>query len=156
MDKTDKKQTLLATCTGEVVRLEDVCDEVFSSGVLGKGFAIIPSEKDFFSPVNGIVSNAYDTGHAYMIKEENGAEILVHIGINTVELDGEYFSPVVKSNMKVSKGDKLAYADIENILSRGYDPITVIIITNPEKIDYFQVNYGKIKAGDVALEYTMI
>ena len=155
MNNIDKKQTLLATCSGEVVKLEDVCDDVFSSGVLGKGFAIIPSGSDFFSPVTGIVTNAYDTGHAYMITSRDGLEILVHIGINTVELDGEFFSPVVKANMSVSQGDKLAYADTSNILSRGYDPITVIVITNPEKIDNLKITYGEIKALDTVVEYTL-
>ena len=156
MKKESNKRDIFAPCSGEAIRLEDVCDEVFSSGMLGKGFAIIPSEKDFFSPCDGIVSNAHDTGHAYVIKSKDDLEVLVHIGINTVELNGEFFSPVVKSNMKVSSMDKLAYADIDNILSRGYDPVTVIIITNPEKIGYFKINYGKIKAGEPVAEYTLI
>lgn len=155
MSNIDKKQTLLATCSGEVVKLEDVCDEVFSSGVLGKGFAIIPSGSDFFSPASGIVSNAYDTGHAYMISSKDGLEILVHIGINTVELDGEFFSPIVKTNMSLSQGDKLAYADTSNILSRGYDPITVVIVTNPEKIEKLKITYGKVNALDPVMEYTL-
>lgn len=155
MSNIDKKQTLLATCSGEVVKLEDVCDEVFSSGILGKGFAIIPSGNDFFSPVSGTVTNAYDTGHAYMITSKDGLEVLVHIGIDTVELDGEFFSPVVKTNMSVSQGDKLGYADTSNILSRGYDPITPIVITNPEKIENLKITYGKVKALDVIMEYTL-
>ncbi|MBE6674459.1 MAG: PTS glucose transporter subunit IIA [Ruminococcaceae bacterium] len=155
MSNIDKKQTLLATCSGEVIKLEDVCDEVFSSGVLGKGFAIIPSDNDFFSPINGKISNAYDTGHAYMITAEDGLELLVHIGINTVELDGEFFSPVVKAGMSVSQGDKLAYADASNILSRGYDPVCVVVITNPEKIEQFKITYGKIDAKSPVMEYTL-
>ncbi|MBO4982438.1 MAG: PTS glucose transporter subunit IIA [Clostridia bacterium] len=155
MSNISKKQTLLATCSGEVVKLEDVCDEVFSSGILGKGFAIIPSGNDFFSPVSGTITNAYDTGHAYMITSKDGLEVLVHIGIDTVELDGEFFSPVVKTNMSVSQGDKLGYADTSNILSRGYDPITPIVITNPEKIENLKITYGKVKALDVIMEYTL-
>ena len=155
MSNIDKKQTLLATCSGEVIKLEDVSDEVFSSGVLGKGFAIIPSGKDFFSPVSGEISNAHDTGHAYMITAEDGLEVLVHIGINTVELEGEYFSPVVKSHMRVSQGDKLTYADAEKILLRGYDPVAVIIITNPERLEQFKITYGKITAGEPVMEYTL-
>lgn len=155
MSNIDKKQTLLATCCGEVIKLEDVCDEVFSSGVLGKGFAIIPEGKDFFSPCSGVVSNAYETGHAYMITTNDGLELLVHIGINTVELDGEYFSPVVKAKMSVSFGDKLTYADIDKILERGYDPVCVVVITNSEKIDQFRITYGKVKSGDAVMEYTL-
>lgn len=151
-----KMLNMISPCSGEVIPLEKVNDEVFSSGILGRGFAIVPSEKDFFSPCSGIVSNAYDTGHAYMINTDEGLDVLVHIGINTVELDGEYFSPIVKTNMKVSKGDKISYADVENIKLRGYDPVTVVVITNPERLDYFNVSYGKIKAGDTAFEYTLI
>ena len=91
-----------------------------------------------------------------MINTESGLDVLVHIGVDTVELDGEYFSPVVKTNMKVANGDKLAYADIENIKLRGFDPVTVVVITNPERLDYFNVSYGKIKAGDTVFEYTLI
>lgn len=155
MSNIDKKQTLLATCSGEVIKLEDVSDEVFSSGVLGKGFAIIPHGKDFYSPLDGKVSNAHDSGHAYAVTAKDGVELLIHIGIDTVELDGEYFSPVVKAGMSVSQGDKIAYADTEKILSRGYDPVTVNIITNPEMIDQFRINYGRVKAGDTVMEYTL-
>lgn len=154
MSNLDKKQTLVATCGGEVVKLEDVCDEVFSSGVLGKGFAIIPEENEFFSPVSGKITNAYETGHAYTVTTEDGLEVLIHIGVNTVELDGEYFTPSVKAEMVVGKGDKLAYADTSKILSRGYDPITVVIITNPEMLDKFSINYGKISAKETVMEYT--
>ncbi|MBQ7226303.1 MAG: PTS glucose transporter subunit IIA [Clostridia bacterium] len=155
MSNIDKKQTLLAACEGEAIKLEDVSDEVFSSGVLGKGFGILPSNNDFFSPIDGVVSNAYETGHAYMITGDDGLEVLVHIGINTVELDGEYFSPVVKTGMRVSKGDKLTYADTEKILSRGFDPVAVVVVTNSEKIEQLKITYGKVTPKDAVMEYTV-
>ena len=146
---------LVATCSGEVIKLEDVCDEVFSSGTLGLGFGIIPEGKDFVSPVSGRVTNAHESGHAYLIAGRDGLEILVHIGIDTVELEGEYFSPVVKGGMNAKQGDKLAYADTEKILERGFDPVTMTVITNPEMIDRFEITYGKVKAGDTVMEYTL-
>lgn len=155
MSNIDKKQTLLATCGGEVIKLDEVSDPVFSSGALGKGFAIIPEGKDFFAPIDGRIVNAHDAGHAYLISGKDGLEVLVHIGVDTVELEGEYFSPVVKEGMNVKQGDRLAYADTEKILSRGYDPVTVNIITNPEMIDQFKITYGKTKAKDTVLEYTL-
>lgn len=155
MNNRESKHEILAVCSGEAVKLEDVCDDVFSSGVLGKGFAIIPDNNEFFSPVDGVVSNAYDTGHAYTVSAKDGLEILIHIGIDTVELEGEYFNPAVKANVSVSRGDKIAYANTSNILSRGYDPITVVIITNPEMIDKFSISYGKVKAGDTVMSYTL-
>ena len=155
MSNIDKKQTLIAPCGGEVIKLEDVCDEVFSSGMLGMGFGIIPDTKDFYSPATGKIANTHEFGHAYMINTDDGLEILVHIGIDTVELEGEFFSPVVKENMRVSSGDKLTYADTDKIMSRGYDPVVVIIITNSENLEHFKINYGKITKGQTVMEYTL-
>lgn len=155
MSNIDKKHTLLATCSGEVIKLSDVNDEVFSSEMLGKGFAIIPSGNDFFSPVDGVITNAHEAGHAYMIKADCGLEVLVHLGINTVELEGEFFSPVVKMNMRVSQGDKLAYADTDKIMARGFDPVCVVIVTNSEEIEHMKITYGKASARDSVLEFTL-
>ncbi len=155
MSSLDKKQTLLATCSGRVIKLEEVSDQVFSSGALGKGFAIIPDGKDFVSPIDGKIVSAHESGHAYLLTGRDGLELLVHIGVDTVELDGEYFSPIVKAGMSVAEGDKIAYADTEKIQLRGYDPVTVNIITNPEMIDQFKITYGKVNAGDAVMEYTL-
>ena len=155
MSENMGKYTLLATCSGEVIKLEEVCDEIFSSGIMGSGFAIIPDGKDFISPIDGKVTNAHEACHAYMITGKNGVEVLIHIGVDTVELEGEYFSPVVKEGMSVSQGDKLTYADTEKILERGYDPVTMVVVTNPEMIDKFKITFGKVNAGDVVLEYTL-
>lgn len=155
MSNIDKKQILLATCSGEVIKLEDVCDEVFSSGTLGKGFAIVPKGHEFIAPIDGKITNAHDSGHAFLMTGKDGLEILIHIGIDTVELEGEYFSPVVKAGMSLSQGDKLAHADTEKILSRGFDPVTMVVITNPEMIEHFKITYGKVKQGDIVMEYTL-
>ena len=151
----NERYTLTATCSGTVIKLECVKDEVFSSGMLGTGFAIVPSEKDFYAPVSGKVNEAHEAGHAYMLTDKNGVEVLVHIGIDTVELEGECFSPVVKSGMSVSQGDKIAYADVERIKDRGFDPVTVVIVTNGEILSKSTIKYGKIKAGDTVFEYTL-
>ena len=148
----DKKQILYAPCSGEVIKLENVKDEVFSSGILGKGFAIVPDSKDFYSPVKGKISNAHEAGHAYMIEAENGLEIMVHIGLDTVELEGEFFLPAVKSNMSVSKGDKLTYADVDKIKDRGFDPVVIVIVTNAEKLGDFQIKYGKVEKSESVME----
>ncbi|MBO5287660.1 MAG: PTS glucose transporter subunit IIA [Clostridia bacterium] len=130
---------IITPCGGEVIRLEDVCDEVFSSGVMGKGFGVHPEENEIVSPIDGEIVNAYDTGHAFIIQSEDGLEVLVHIGINTVELEGEYLEPRVKKGMKIRQGDKLAYADTVKILERGYDPTVVVVITNSEKLSSLKV-----------------
>lgn len=151
----EEKYILTAVCAGEVIKLEDVCDDVFSSGILGIGFAIIPESKDFLSPVDGKISNAHESGHAYVITAKNGIQVLLHIGINTVELSGEYFSPAVKEDMTVFQGERLTYADTEKILSRGFDPVTMTVITNPEIIDRVKITYGRVSAGETVMEYTL-
>ena len=151
----NKVYDITATCSGKVIKLEEINDEVFSTGMLGSGFAIIPDGKDFISPVDGKISNAHDEGHAYIISARNGVELLIHIGIDTVELEGEYFSPVVKAGMSVMQGDKIVYADVEKIASRGYDPVTTVVITNPEIVDKFKITYGQVKAGDTVMEYNL-
>ena len=155
MKNTNKSYTLVAPCTGEVIKLENVKDEVFSQGILGTGFAIVPDTKDFLSPINGKVANSHESGHAYMIEGDNGLEILVHIGIDTVELEGEYFTPFVKSNMRLSQGDRLAYADVDKISSRGYDPVCIVVVTNSEKLKSIEIKYGKIMAGQEVMTYTL-
>ena len=83
-----KNKSIVSPVDGEVIELENVCDEVFSSGIMGVGFGIIPSSKKFFSPASGKVENAYKTGHAYTIVTDDGLDLLIHIGIDTVELEG--------------------------------------------------------------------
>ena len=86
---------------------------------------------------------------------KNGIQVLLHIGINTVELSGEYFSPAVKEDMTVFQGERLTYADTEKILSRGFDPVTMTVITNPEIIDRVKITYGRVSAGETVMEYTL-
>lgn len=155
MSNIDKKQALLSPCNGEIIKLEDVEDEVFSSGMLGMGFGIIPETKDFYSPVNGKITNAHQHGHAYMIETDDGLELLIHIGIDTVALEGECFSPVVKANMRVCQGDKLTYADVDRIRAKGFDPVVAVIITNSESVEHFKMNYGKATTGQAVMEYTL-
>ena len=155
MSEAEKIEALLAPCGGEVIKLEDVGDEVFASGMLGVGFGVIPEGKEFYSPAKGKVTNAHEAGHAYMIETADGLELLVHIGINTVELEGEYFSPAVRARMSVSRETKLTYADVDRIRDRGYDPVTVVIVTNPDALERYEINYGKFAKGQEVMKYTL-
>ncbi|MFP3840610.1 beta-glucoside-specific PTS transporter subunit IIABC [Bacillus safensis] len=115
---------------GEVIKLEEVQDKAFSSGALGKGAAIIPSEGKLFAPVSGVVTTVFPTGHAYGLTSESGAEVLIHIGLDTVQLGGKHFTPKVTQGQTVTEGELLAEFDIEAIEASGLSVTTPVIITN--------------------------
>ncbi|MDF2909829.1 MAG: beta-glucoside transporter subunit [Sporolactobacillus laevolacticus] len=120
---------------GKPVSLSSVNDPVFSSGAMGSGAAVIPSQGTCVSPVNGEITVAFPTGHAYGIKSDSGAEILIHIGINTVELKGKYFDPKVENGTKVKKGDILTLFEPDKIKDAGYDTTTMVIVTNTNEYE---------------------
>ena len=130
---------------GKLISLEDVPDETFAQGILGQGAAVIPEEGKVVAPADGEISSIFDTKHAVGITLENGVEILVHVGINTVEMEGKGFEAFVKEGDKVTKGQKLVEFSIDKIKEAGYKIETPVIITNTD--DYSSVE--KIADGDV-------
>ncbi|RHW05916.1 beta-glucoside-specific PTS transporter subunit IIABC [Bacillus cereus] len=125
-----KKERVISPLTGVTKALNEVDDQVFSSEAMGKGIAIEPAVGRVVSPVNGEISILFPTGHAIEIISEEGAEILIHIGINTVQLEGKYFFPQVKQGDKVKQGELLVQFDLEKIKEEGYQVTTPVIITN--------------------------
>lgn len=123
---------ILAPITGKAVSLSQVNDITFSEEIMGKGAAIIPSEGRAVSPVDGIVSAIFETKHAIGITADNGAEILIHIGLDTVKLGGKHFTAHVKSGDRVKAGDLLVEFDIKAIQEAGYETITPVLVTNPD------------------------
>ncbi|MBP2058826.1 PTS system sucrose-specific IIC component [Lactobacillus colini] len=123
-------EVIAAPVTGKTESLTKVNDPVFSTKAMGNGAAIIPSDGTIYSPVTGEITVAYETKHAYGIKSDNGAEVLIHIGIDTVNLKGEGFSTDVKQGQHVEKGDKLGTVDLDVVTKAGYDPTVMTIITN--------------------------
>lgn len=125
-------QTIMVTSplSGEVLPLTQVKDQVFSSGALGKGVAIKPSEGKLYAPADGVVTTLFPTGHAVGITTTTGAEILMHIGMDTVELDGQGYTVKVSQGDHVKKGDLLVEFDIEAIEAAGFSTITPIVVTN--------------------------
>lgn len=115
---------------GKVVSLSEVNDPTFASGAVGQGVAILPSDNHIYSPVNGQVVTVFNSKHAIGIAGENGEEILIHLGINTVELEGKYFDIKVKDGDKITKGQLLGTFDREKIKESGYEIISPILITN--------------------------
>lgn len=126
-----------APVAGTVKALEEIEDEAFSSGALGQGIAIEPAEGKIYSPVDGEITTFFPTGHAIGLTSENGVEILIHVGMDTVKLDGKGFTPKAKQGAHVKKGDLLLEFDINLIQKEGYSIVTPIIITNTD--DYSNV-----------------
>jgi len=116
--------------SGAVVPLAQVKDKVFASEALGKGIGIVPSHGQVYAPFAGTVVTAFPTGHAFGIKSADGVELLIHIGIDTVQLEGKGFTAAVTQGQAVESGDLLATVDLEAITAAGYDPTTIVVITN--------------------------
>lgn len=127
-----KGETLVAPMKGKVIALSDVKDEAFASGALGEGLAIVPSEGKLYAPCDGEISTFFPTGHAIGITTANGAEILMHVGMDTVKLEGDGFTPKKAQGDMVKKGELLLEFDIEKIKTAGLETSTPIIITNTD------------------------
>ncbi|MEU6539959.1 beta-glucoside-specific PTS transporter subunit IIABC [Streptomyces sp. NPDC047000] len=125
----DAVATLQIPVAGKVVPLEEVPDQVFASGAMGPGLAVVPSDGKVYAPVSGILESAMP--HAFGIRTDSGVEVLVHIGLNTVELRGKGFTPAVTQGRRVNAGDLLTEVDLEKVMAAGYNPITVLIVTDP-------------------------
>ena len=148
------KDTVLAAClTGTVVPLADVKDEAFASGALGDGIAIEPIDGELVAPADGEISSTFETHHAVGMTTADGAELLMHIGIDTVKLGGKHFTYLVNEGDKVRKGQPLIRFDIEAIKAEGYPVTTPLIVCNTD--DYAAVAAkasGTVKQGDALLE----
>ncbi|WP_155972093.1 sucrose-specific PTS transporter subunit IIBC [Streptococcus ruminantium] len=124
------EETLLSPLSGDVVALETVNDPVFSSGAMGKGLAVKPTEGIVYAPADAEVTIAFETGHAYGLKTASGAELLIHIGIDTVSMNGDGFEKLVAAGSKVKAGDPIAKFDAAKIAAAGLDDTTMVIVTN--------------------------
>lgn len=144
-----KSEIIVSPLTGEVINLADISDTAFASGALGKGVAIKPAEGKLISPVSGTVSVLFETYHAVGIKTDDGAELLIHIGMDTVQLNGEFFKAHVAQGDKVEKGQLLIEFDIQAIEKAGYDIITPIVLTNTAQYKKVEpIEQGNIDIGE--------
>ena len=140
VEQSDEKfEMLTAPMKGEVIALSDVHDEAFSSGVLGPGLAIVPSEGKLYAPCDGQISTFFPTGHAIGITTAKGAEVLIHVGMDTVQMNGEGFTPKKQQGEAVRRGELLLEFDINKIKEAGYETTTPIVITNSD-------NYSMVDA----------
>lgn len=148
-----KTITLYSHMNGTAVKLEDVEDEVFSQKILGEGAAVEPSEGKLYAPCDGKIDSVFDTKHAVNMVSSEGVEILLHIGIDTVKLGGQYFEAHVSDGQEVKKGDLLISFDMDKIKAAGYKVTTPIIIGNTD--DYASVEpvaQNSVSAGDIILK----
>lgn len=144
---------LCAPVAGEVVALSEVNDPTFAMELVGKGVAVRPAANTIVAPCAGSVDMVFETGHAITLIADCGAEILIHIGLDTVNLQGAYFAVKAKAGDKVAKGDLLIEFDREAIAAAGYDTVTPMVVCNPDQFATFKTHAGKtVAAGDPVIE----
>lgn len=129
-----KKEAIIigAPANGECISLDKVSDPTFAEGILGKGAAIVPSSNQIIAPADGIVTMVFPTGHAFTMETDDGVELLVHIGIDTVKLNGEFFTKHVSDGASVKKGDLIIEMDTEGVKAAGYDTTIPVIVCNTD------------------------
>ncbi|PAE20302.1 hypothetical protein CHH80_11940 [Bacillus sp. 7504-2] len=144
---TDKIQ-VYSPIDGKCVPLEQVKDPVFSDGSMGYGCAIIPSSQEIYSPISGKIASIFPTNHALGIIGDNGEELLLHVGVNTVELEGVGFISYVKRNEHVEMGKLLLKIDLDLIKQKGYDPDVIVILLNSNRYEKIEVVPKMTKRGE--------
>lgn len=138
---------LASPVVGEAIAMEDVKDEAFAQKVLGDGVAVLPAKGELYAPADGTITMIFDTKHAIAMTLENGAEIIIHIGLDTVKMNGENFYPNVQVGARVKKGDLLMKFDMEKIKAAGYDMTTPIIVTNSDLFECTNKGKGAVQKG---------
>lgn len=153
-EKEKVNETLKATPeNGKIMPLSEVKDDVFSSGAMGKGVAIEPTDGVLHAPADGKIIMTFETGHAIGMKTKTGAEILMHIGMDTVNLQGKGFDTLVKKDQEVKDGEPLVKFDIDLIKKAGYPVTTPMVVTNSKDFDDIkQIAQGDVKVGQAILE----
>ncbi|MFF2300093.1 glucose PTS transporter subunit IIA [Arthrobacter sp. NPDC058127] len=151
----DAQQELLAPASGTVIPLSEVPDPVFAGGTLGNGFAIDPGDGRFVAPVSGTVVTVFPTGHAYGIRTDDGVDVLIHIGMDTVKLKGKGFTAHVSKGDHVSAGELLCNVDLSVIKAAGYSTVTPVVITTKQAVEGLSIISGATEAGTTAARYNL-
>jgi PTS system glucose-specific IIA component len=144
---------ILAPVTGESVPLSEVPDEVFAEGMAGEGGAIIPGASgEALAPVSGTLVKLFEGGHAFGIATEEGIELIVHVGLDTIEMRGGGFEKIATEGDEVEAGQPIVRFDLEEIRAAGYDPVTPVVVTNPEDHPVRDLRSGAVRAGEPLFE----
>lgn len=136
---------------GRLIPLEEVADEVFSAGILGNGMAVIPERGELYAPADATIDTVFDSKHAISMLCENGAELLIHVGLDTVKLEGRHFEPQVSSGDKVKAGQLIMKFDLNALKNEGYDTVTPVVVTNSEDYELHKASSGGVKNGSVIM-----
>ncbi len=149
----NKQSVIAAPLSGKVIPLSEVNDEVFSKKIMGEGAAIVPDDGEVSAPFDGVVNTVFPTRHAIGLTNDDGVEVIIHIGLDTVELNGEGFEAFVKDGDRVRKGDRLIRFDRSAIQEKGYDLTTPVIVSNAAQfIDIIETEQKQIKRNDELLK----
>jgi len=148
---------LTSPSAGEITELKSVPDQYFSKKNLGDGFAVNLSDSIIKAPCDGEIIQVFKAGHAFGLKAESGLELLIHIGIDTVKLDGKGFKKMINSGDKVKKGQHLVEVDLNLLKKEGFSAATPVVITNMEDISSLNlIKLGRVEFGEKVLEFTHI
>jgi len=148
-EESNPEQTLFNPVSGEVVAIEEVEDPVFSQKMMGDGFGIVPNSGDIYAPSHGKVVSVFPTQHAVGLELDNGVEVLVHIGIDTVELEGGPFETLVKEGDDVTPETKISTVDLDGLESAGKTNTIIIVFTNMDEVKNYQLSKtGESSQGD--------
>ena len=139
---------IISPVQGKIEELTQVKDPVFASGSMGTGFAVVPSSEEVTAPIAGTISTVFETKHAIGLISNDGVELLIHMGIDTVNLKGKYFNILVKKGDKVEKGQSIAQVEWDKIQKAGYDTTTMVIVTNSDEFKQIDTNTNEIKQKD--------
>lgn len=133
LKKKKEAYTITSPVKGELIDITTLNDAVFSECMMGKSIAVNPKDNKVVSPVDGVVELVFETGHAIGLKNKEGIELLLHLGIDTVQLKGKYFHVLVKQGDTIKQGQVLAEYEVEKIKEEGYNPVAILIVTNSDK-----------------------
>lgn len=145
--------TIVSPMKGKCVEIKEVSDPTFGDEILGKGVAIIPEDGKVYAPADGVITTMFPTGHAVGMTTDEGVELLVHVGLDTVALKGDGFKIIAKDDQKVQKGDLLMEADLDKIKAAGYDVITPVVVCNTDEYsEIIGFTDTDVNAGDDIIE----
>lgn len=144
---------ILAPISGEVVPLTQVPDEVFAEGMAGDGGAIIPGASgEAVAPVTGLLVRLFEGGHAFGITTEEGVDVIVHLGLDTIQMESEGFEKLATEGDRVEVGQPIVRYDLDAIQNAGYDPVTPVVVSNQDEHPVQNLRTGKVEAGEPMFE----